>query len=79
MRIHQKDTQMQCCFSDKGTKLILKGGEKTKYRVCLFADGKLMKVNKNAEYVDVVANGKKAVYLSMIHRGSILEIIYYMP
>lgn len=32
-----EDTQMQCCFSDKGTKLILKGGEKTKYRdlVCL--------------------------------------------
>ena len=54
-----EDTQMQCCFSDKGTKLILKGGEKTKYRVCLFADGKLMKVNKNAEYVDVVANGEK--------------------
>ncbi len=54
-----EDTQMQCCFSDKGTKLILKGGEKTKYRVCLFADGKLMKVNKNAEYVDVVANGGK--------------------
>ena len=52
-----EDTQMQCCFSDKGTKLILKGGEKTKYRVCLFADGKLMKVNKNAEYVEVVANG----------------------
>ena len=25
-----EDTQMQCCFSDKGTKLILKGGEKTK-------------------------------------------------